>query len=61
MRGRVVSVYSMILLGFIPGGALVIGSIARFVDLRLVFVGAGLFCAVAMIWTFAANQKLRAV
>ena len=61
MRGRVVSVYSMILLGFIPGGALVIGSIARFVDLRLVFVGAGLFCTIAMIWTFAANEKLRAV
>jgi MFS family permease len=61
MRGRVVSVYSMILLGFIPGGALVIGTIARFVDLRTVFVGAGLFCAAAMIWTFAANAKLRAV
>jgi MFS family permease len=61
MRGRVVSVYSMILLGFIPGGALVIGSIARFVDLRVVFVGAGLVCAAAMIWTFAANRKLRAV
>jgi MFS family permease len=61
MRGRVVSVYSMILLGFIPGGALVIGTIARFVDLRLVFVGAGLFCAAAMIWTFAANRNLRAV
>ncbi len=61
MRGRVVSVYSMILLGFIPGGALVIGSIARFVDLRYVLVGAGVVCTVAMCWTFAANSRLRAV
>lgn len=61
MRGRVVSVYSMILLGFIPGGALVIGTIARFVDLRYVLIGAGAVCAVSMCWTFAASRKLRAV
>jgi MFS family permease len=61
MRGRVVSVYSMILLGFIPGGALVIGTIARFVDLRYVLLGAGIVCTVSMCWTFAANSRLRAV
>jgi MFS family permease len=60
MRGRVVSVYSMILLGLVPGGALVIGSIARFVDLRYVFIGAGLLCTVMGIWTFLAHPKLRA-
>ena len=60
MRGRVVSVYSMILLGLVPGGALVIGSIARFVDLRMVFVGAGALCTVMGIWTYAAHPKLRA-
>jgi MFS family permease len=60
MRGRVVSVYSMILLGLVPGGALVIGTIARFVDLRLVFIGAGALATVVGIWTFAAHPKLRA-
>ncbi len=60
MRGRVVSVYSMILLGLVPGGALVIGSIARFVDLRLVFIGAGALCTAIGIWTYAAHPKLRA-
>ncbi len=60
MRGRVVSVYSMILLGLVPGGALVIGSIARFVDLRDVFIGSGLLCTIVAIWTFAAHPKLRA-
>jgi MFS family permease len=61
MRGRVVSVYSMILLGLVPGGALVIGTIARFVDLRLVFIGAGAFATLVGIWTFAAHSKLRAI
>jgi len=60
MRGRVVSVYSMILLGLVPGGALVIGTIARFVDLRLVFVGAGALATLVGIWTYAAHPKLRA-
>jgi MFS family permease len=60
MRGRIVSVYSMILLGLVPGGALVMGSIARFVDLRLVFIGAGALCTVMGIWTFVAHPKLRA-
>jgi MFS family permease len=60
MRGRVVSVYSMILLGFVPGGALVMGSIARFVDLRWVFIGAGALCALMGVWTFVAHPKLRA-
>jgi sugar phosphate permease len=61
MRGRAVSVYSMILLGLVPGGALVIGSIARFVDLRDVFIGAGLLCSVMGCWTFFAHPKLRTV
>jgi MFS family permease len=61
MRGRVVSVYSMILLGLVPGGALVIGTIARFTDLRFVFIGAGLLCTVMGCWTFIAHPKLRAV
>jgi MFS family permease len=61
MRGRVVSVYSMILLGLVPGGALVIGTIARFTDLRLVFIGAGLLCTAMGCWTFIAHPKVRAV
>ncbi|HEY5350182.1 MAG TPA: MFS transporter, partial [Candidatus Lustribacter sp.] len=61
MRGRAVSVYSMILLGLVPGGALVIGTIARFTDLRSVFIGAGLLCTVVSFWTFFAHPKLRAI
>jgi MFS family permease len=61
MRGRIVSVYSMIQLGLVPGGALVIGSIARFVDLPLVLIGAGLLCAAVGCWTYFAHPKLRAI
>jgi MFS family permease len=60
MRGRAISVYSMIALGLVPGGALVIGTIARFSDLRLVFTCAGLICAAIGVWTFCAHPKLRA-
>jgi hypothetical protein len=60
MRGRVVSVYSMILLGLVPGGALVMGSIARFVDLRLVFIGSGALATLIGFWTYFAHPKLRA-
>ncbi len=41
-------------------GALVMGSIARFVDLRLVFVGSGALATVVGIWTYFAHPKLRA-
>jgi len=61
MRGRVVSVYSMILLGLVPGGALVIGTIARFTDLRSVFIGAGVLCTLMGCWTFFAHPKVRAI
>ncbi len=49
MRGRVVSVYSMILLGLVPLGSLIVGSIATALELRWTFVAAGLLaCAIAL-------------
>ncbi|MDB5040390.1 MAG: permease of the major facilitator superfamily [Candidatus Eremiobacteraeota bacterium] len=49
MRGRVVSVYSMILLGLVPLGSLIVGSIAAVFELRWTFVAAGLLaCAIAL-------------
>ncbi len=60
MRGRVISVYSMIALGLVPGGALLIGTLARFSDLRQVFIVAGIICTAVGVWTFTAHPKLRA-
>jgi MFS family permease len=60
MRGRAVSVYSMILLGLVPGGALLIGSLATLVDLQTVFAGSGLLCCGVATWTYFAHSRLRA-
>jgi MFS family permease len=60
MRGRAMSVFTMVMLGLVPGGALVCGSAAMLVDLRWVFVGAGSLATVAGLWVFAANRALRA-
>lgn len=60
IRGRLISIYAMVLLGIVPGGALAIGAIAGIVDLRAIFIGAGLLCAVVGCWTYYAHPKLRA-
>jgi MFS family permease len=59
MRGRAISVYSMIMLGLVPGGALVIGSLARLIDLREVYIGAGVLCTLLGCWTYFAHPKVR--
>ncbi len=60
MRGRAMSVYTMVMLGLVPGGALLCGSIAMLVDLRDVFIGAGaLACAIGA-WVYLAHPRLRA-
>ena len=51
MRGRALSVYAMILLGFVPLGSLLVGSLATVLTLRWTFVLAGaisLACALAV-------------
>jgi hypothetical protein len=48
-------------LGLVPGGSLLIGTLARFTDLRTVFIGAGVVCAITAVWTFFSHPKLRAI
>jgi MFS family permease len=60
IRGRVVSVYSMILLGFVPLGALLVGSVATVLELRWTLVAAGglaMLCALGIALT---QPKVRA-
>lgn len=61
MRGRVMSIYSMIMIGIVPGGALTIGVIARFTDLRLVLAGAGVVCSLLATLIFVSQSRLRAL
>ena len=54
MRGRAISVYGMILLGFVPLGSLLVGAVATLVELRWAFVAGGavsLLCALAIATT----------
>jgi MFS family permease len=61
MRGRSISVYSMILLGLVPAGSLLLGWIATLLDLREAFIIGGALVAFAALWIYLANPKLRAV
>jgi len=61
MRGRVISVYSMIVLGLVPAGTLLLGFIASLLDLRQAFVIGGIVTALCSVWVYAAHPKLRAV
>jgi len=61
MRGRSISVYSMILLGLVPAGSLLLGSIAAQLDLREAFIIGGSVVALAGLWIYLGNAKLRAV
>jgi len=59
MRGRAVAVYSMVLLGLIPAGSLLVGSIAAIIGLHEAFIIAGIVCVLVSIWMYMANPRLR--
>jgi MFS family permease len=59
MRGRVISVYSMVVLGLVPAGTLLLGSIASLLDLRQALVIGGLGAASCALWIYLAHHTLR--
>jgi MFS family permease len=59
MRGRAISVYSMILLGLLPLGSLLVGSLAGLLELRWTFVAVGLLAAAATLWIAATRPAVR--
>ena len=59
IRGRAISVYSMILLGMVPAGTLILGSIAAATNLSATLTGAGVVALVALAWTWVAHPALR--
>jgi MFS family permease len=61
VRGRAVSVYTMIAIGVVPGGSLVLGSIASFVGLHVTFMIGGAICAACVIGAYIADGPLRTV
>jgi hypothetical protein len=60
IRGRVISVYSMILLGFVPLGALLVGSVAAVLELRWTLVAAGALATLCALAIALTQPKVRA-
>ena len=61
MRGRAISVFSMIILGLIPAGSLLLGTLASLIGLQasLVCGGAGALIVASIVW--ATTPDLRSV
>ena len=59
MRGRAVSVYSMILLGLVPLGSLIIGTVATVLELRWAFVAAGTVATVTALAIALTQPQVR--
>lgn len=61
MRGRAISVFTMVILGLVPAGSLLLGSLASLVGLHTAIVAGGAASLALAIWIFAANRDLRNV
>ncbi|MBV9403609.1 MAG: MFS transporter [Candidatus Eremiobacteraeota bacterium] len=61
VRGRAVSVYSMIALGFVPAGAFVIGGLGSIIGLGHAFVFAGIATALFVSWLAVWRPVIRTV
>jgi MFS family permease len=61
VRGRAVSVYTMIVFGFIPLGSLLVGSIAAFAGLRWAFILVGGLCLMLFLAIWLLRPSVRAV
>jgi hypothetical protein len=61
VRGRALSVYTMIVIGVVPLGSLVDGTIAAAIGLRATFVLAGALCAGVFVATWWLRPLVRTV
>jgi len=59
MRGRAVSAFSMIILGLVPLGTLVLGSLARLIGLRASLSLSGLLATVVILGIWFSQEPLR--
>ncbi|MBV9646801.1 MAG: MFS transporter [Candidatus Eremiobacteraeota bacterium] len=61
MRGRAISVFSMIILGVVPLGSLLLGSLASMIGLPLALTGGGAASLVLAVAVFLRNAELQRV
>jgi MFS family permease len=61
VRGRAISVYTMVAIGLVPGGALVVGAIGSFIGLHMAFLIVGAASALFALWPWLTRPILRTV
>jgi MFS family permease len=61
VRGRAISVYSMVAIGLVPGGALVVGAIGSVIGLHMAFLAVGAVSALFALWPWLTRPILRTV
>jgi MFS family permease len=61
VRGRAVAIYTMIALGVVPGGSLVVGAIASVTSLHVAFTLAGTIVLIGVIYAYVSNPLIRTV
>jgi MFS family permease len=61
MRGRAISVFSMIMLGVVPAGSLLLGSLASLIGLSEALMAGGAISLVIATWIYATDAQLRKV
>ncbi|MGH7728557.1 MAG: MFS transporter [Vulcanimicrobiaceae bacterium] len=61
MRGRVISVFTMIVLGLVPTGTLLIGSLASVIGLERAYLVGGSLSAVVAVTVWLSTPELRTV
>ncbi|GAC1398599.1 MAG: MFS transporter [Vulcanimicrobiaceae bacterium] len=60
MRGRAISVFSMIILGLVPGGSLLLGALATVVGLEWSLASGGVVAVLVALGIWFSNAELRA-
>jgi len=61
LRGRAISVYTMIALGIVPGGALIVGAIASILGLHTAFLIASAITIIVFAWLWSTKPILQTV
>jgi len=61
MRGRTISVFAMIILGLVPAGSLLLGSVASFVGLPTSLIAGGILALIIAVIVWLSNPVLRTV
>jgi MFS family permease len=61
MRGRAISVFSMVMLGAVPAGSLLLGSVATVIGLPRAMIAGGAVALAAAIWIYLSDAALRRV